>query len=100
MATCHDRYGPYAALQIGAGGCRAVPAGHGFGVASVIGEVVGDDERNDEAARQQRRLAAAAGGASGRLKPEEPTDDEARKRRRTLASERGRGFLGSAKTRR
>ena len=81
-------------IQIGAGGRRTVPAGHGFGVTSTIDEVVGDDERNDEAARQ-RRLAAAAGGASGRRTPEEPTDDEARKRRRTLASERGRGFLGS-----
>ena len=55
-------------IQIGAGGRRAVPAGHGFGVTSTIDEVVGDDERNDEAA-QQRRLAAAAGGASGRRTP-------------------------------
>ena len=51
-------------IQIGAGGRRAEPAGHGFGVASTIDEVIGDDERNDEAA-QQRRLAAAVGGASG-----------------------------------
>ena len=81
-------------IQIGAGGRRTAPAGHGFGVTSAIGEVAGDDEGNDEAARQ-RRLAAAAGGASGRRTPEEPTDDETRKRRRTLARERGRGFLGS-----
>ena len=81
-------------IQIGAGGRRTVPTGHGFGVTSTIGEVVGDDERNDGAARQ-RWLGAAAGGASGRRTPEEPTDDETRKRRRTLARERGRGFLGS-----
>ena len=65
-------------IQIGAGGRRTVPAGHGFGVTSTIDEVTGDDERNDEAA-QQRRLAAAAVDASGRRTPEEPTVDEARK---------------------
>jgi len=81
-------------MQIGAGGRRAVPAGHGFGVAATIDEVVGDDERNDEAA-QQRRLEAAAGGASGRRTPAEPTDDEKRKQRWALTRERGRGFLGS-----
>ena len=80
-------------VQIGAGGRRTVPAGHGFGVTSTIDEVVGDDERNDEAA-QQRRLTAAAGGAR-RQAPEEPTDDAERKRRRTLTSGRGRSFLGS-----
>ena len=81
-------------IQIGAERRRAVPAGHGFGVASTIDEVIGDDERNDKAA-QQRRLAAAAGGASGRRTPGEPTADEVRKRRLALTRERGRGFLGS-----
>ena len=85
-------------IQIGAGGRRAVLAGHGFGVTSTIDEEVGDDERNDEAA-QQRRLAAAAVDASGRRTPEEPTDDEVRKRRLALTRERGRGLAVAVKAR-